>query len=135
MISKYSANFVQNQWQKGQQVSLLLTWNTINTVFSTLTSGIGLFTVGLVSFYTLWKHQKTSGFLMFLGGIKKRSVAWNGSINYCYVLMVWYFWWNVFLTNMRYISWKLCFKFSFRFWCSQTLKFGISSNCYRAFFI
>ena len=25
--------------------------------------------IPLVSFYTLWKHQKTSGFLMFSGGI------------------------------------------------------------------
>ena len=32
----------------------------------------------LVSFYTLWKHQKTSGFLMFSGGYRKRLVAWNG---------------------------------------------------------
>ena len=61
-------------------MSLLLTWNTINTVFSTLTNGNGLLTMGLVSFYTLWKHQKTSGFL-FLGGIyRKRSVPWNGLI-------------------------------------------------------
>ena len=31
----------------------------------------------LVSFYTPWKHQKTSGFRIFSGGID-RSVAWNG---------------------------------------------------------
>ena len=25
----------------------------------------------VISFYTPWKHQKTSGFLMFLGGIER----------------------------------------------------------------
>ena len=31
----------------------------------------------LVSFYTLWKLQKTFGLPMFSGGIEK-PVAWNG---------------------------------------------------------
>ena len=35
----------------------------------------------LIYFDTLWKHQKTRGFLMFSGrGYQKRSVAWNGLI-------------------------------------------------------
>ena len=44
---------------------------------------IGLFfnlthTIPLVSFYTNWKYQETSGFLMFLGGIEtERPVTWN----------------------------------------------------------
>ena len=29
-------------------------------------------------FYTCWKHQKTSGFLMFSRRYRKRPVAWNG---------------------------------------------------------
>ena len=33
--------------------------------------------VPLVSFYTPWKHQKTSSFLIFSRGYKKRTVAWN----------------------------------------------------------
>ena len=35
--------------------------------------------MSLISFYTHWKHQKTSGLLMFLG-YRKRAVAWNGLI-------------------------------------------------------
>ena len=35
----------------------------------------------LIYFDTLWKHQKTRGFLMFSGrGYQKRSVTWNGLI-------------------------------------------------------
>ena len=30
-----------------------------------------------ISFDTPWKHQKSSGFLMYLGGYEKRSVAGN----------------------------------------------------------
>ena len=30
----------------------------------------------LISFFTTWNHQKTSGFLMFSGGVE-RPVAWN----------------------------------------------------------
>ena len=32
----------------------------------------------MISFVTHWKHQKTSGFLMFSGGIKRDQVTWNG---------------------------------------------------------
>ena len=35
--------------------------------------------MSLISFYTHWKHQKTSGLLMFLG-YRKRTVPWNGLI-------------------------------------------------------
>ena len=47
----------------------------------------------LVFFYTPWKHQKTFGFLMFSRGYRKRSVAWNGLIQ-----------WSCFCNNFRLIS-------------------------------
>ena len=34
----------------------------------------------LFYFYIPWKNQKSSGFLMFLGGYRKRLLAWNGLI-------------------------------------------------------
>ena len=36
----------------------------------------------LVSFFTLWKHEKTRGFLMFSGGIERdrwHEMVWHGS--------------------------------------------------------
>ena len=31
----------------------------------------------IFSIYTLWKHQQTYGFLMFLGRLRKGKFAWN----------------------------------------------------------
>ena len=33
------------------------------------------------TFYTPWKLQKASGFVIFSGGYKKRPVAWSGLTN------------------------------------------------------
>ena len=59
-------------------VSLLFTFNLFNLfnlTFSTLTHFNPL-----ISFYTPWKHQKTRGFLIFSGGIKRDRQHKNGSM-------------------------------------------------------
>ena len=47
----------------------------------------------LVSFYTAWKHQKTSGFLMFSGGIERdqwHEMGYNLLGNYFFLSQKYY---------------------------------------------
>ena len=50
--------------------------------------------MALVSFNALWKHQETSGFLMYFRKYRKKPVPWNGL--------------KIFLTNMSAECWYSC---------------------------
>ena len=55
----------------------LKSWSNIKIIYNCLTTHLTHF-MPLISFDTPWKHQNTSGFLIFSGGIKRDQWhAWN----------------------------------------------------------
>ena len=60
----------------------------------------------MVPFYTPWKHQKTKGFLMFLGWYKIKTLTWNGTQSFTLSFEKLTNW-NIFGEKVLVYSWKV----------------------------
>ena len=58
-------------------LQVFVSFNSIGEFFSILKVSINSFYVTGIYTYTTWKHQETSGFLIFFSGYRKRLVACN----------------------------------------------------------
>ena len=69
--------------------------------------------MALVSFNAPWKHQATSGFLMYFGKYKNTPVPWNGL--------------NIFFKDMSAECWYSCLFHNKA--CFLTVGVGVNSSC------
>ena len=106
-------------------------WKVFNSFHVT---SIFLYPRPLVYFYTPWKHQKTSVFLMFLGGIERDQWHEMGKIIKTFVLLIEFF----SSQNLFWFSWVLIKIFwSFKeklYWPVYLSKIGIS-ECYLKYIV